>query len=182
MNQIYSMEVIDIIIAVILLFGFVKGIMKGLFVEIASLVALIAGIYGAIHFSFYAKDLLIQQVTWEPKYISLTAFAITFVVIVIVISLAGKLLTKIASLAALGLINKILGGVFGALKLALILSVLLGWFERINVMIPFIGEEDIKNSILYTPTKNLAPAIFPVLLDKLDDLKEKDNKEDEKVY
>lgn len=181
MNQIYSMEVIDIIIAVILLFGFVRGIMKGLFVEIASLVALIAGIYGAIHFSFYAKDLLVQQVDWDPKYISLTAFAITFVIIVVTISLTGKLLTKIASLAALGFVNKILGGVFGTVKLALILSVLLGWFERINVMIPFIGEEEMKKSILYTPTKNLAPAIFPVLLDQLDDFKEKDN-EDEKIY
>jgi membrane protein required for colicin V production len=176
------MEVIDIVIAVILLFGFVKGLMKGLFVEIASLVALIAGIYGAIHFSFYAKDILIQHVEWEPKYISLTAFAITFVIIVVAISLAGKLLTKIASLAALGLINKILGGVFGCLKLALIMSVLLGWFERINVMIPFIGEKEIENSMLYTPTKNLASAIFPVLLDKLDDFKEKENDDDKKIY
>ncbi|MDO3693984.1 CvpA family protein [Wenyingzhuangia sp. chi5] len=178
------MEVIDIVIAVILLFGFVKGLMKGLFVEIASLVALIAGIYGAIHFSFYVKDILIQYVDWEPKYISLTAFAITFVIIVVSISLAGKLLTKIASLAALGLMNKILGGIFGCLKLALIMSVLLGWFERINVMIPFIGEKEIENSILYTPTKNLAPAIFPVLLNKLDDFKEKENDKDKdkKIY
>lgn len=176
------MEVIDIVIAVILLFGFVKGLMKGLFVEIASLVALIAGIYGAIHFSFYAKDILIKYVEWEPKYISLTAFAITFVIIVVAISLAGKLLTKIASLAALGLINKILGGIFGCLKLALIMSVLLGWFEKINVMIPFIGEKEIESSILYTPTKNLASVIFPILLDKLDDFKEKENDDDKKIY
>lgn len=179
MNQNYYMEVVDIIITVILLFGFVKGLMKGLFVEIASLVALIAGIYGAIHFSFYAKALLVQYVNWDPKIISLTAFAITFVAIVVVISFAGKLLTKIASLAALGMINKILGGVFGALKLALIVSVLLGWLTKINLFIPFLGETEIKNSILYTPTKNLAPSIFPILLDKLDDFKEKDNDEKE---
>ncbi|MGY5355323.1 CvpA family protein [Wenyingzhuangia sp. IMCC45467] len=182
MIQIYSMEVIDIIIAVILLFGFIKGLIKGLFVEIASLIALIAGIYGAIHFSFYAKDILIKYVDWEPKYISLTAFAITFIVIVVLISVAGKLLTKIASLAALGLINKILGGVFGFLKLALIMSILLGWFEKINVMIPFVGEKEIENSVLYKPTKNLASAIFPVLLDTFDDFKEKENDDDKKIY
>lgn len=90
------MEVIDIILAIILLYGFVKGIIKGLFVEVASLIALIAGIYGAIHFSFYAKNFLNAYVNWEPKYISLTAFAITFVAIVIAISFAGKILTKIA--------------------------------------------------------------------------------------
>lgn len=175
------MEVIDIVIAVILLYGFIRGLMKGLFVEVASLVALIAGIYGAIHFSFYAKDFLSAQVNWEPKYISLTAFAITFVGIVIVISLAGKLLTKIANLAALGFVNKILGGVFGCLKLALILSVLLGWLERINVMIPFVSEKEIEKSILYKPTRDLTEIIFPVLLDKLDDLNDKEN-EDAKIY
>jgi len=171
------MEVLDIVITVILLFGFVKGLMKGLFVEMASLIALIAGVYGAIHFSFYAKDFLMESVTWEAKYISLAAFAITFVLIVVLISLVGKLLTKIASLAALGLINKILGGVFGALKLALILSVLIGWFEKINVMIPFVGDEEMEQSILYKPTKKLATTVFPVLLDKLDDFKENKNEE-----
>ena len=47
------MNVFDIIIASLLLFGFVRGIMKGLFLEVASLVALIAGVYGSIHFSLY---------------------------------------------------------------------------------------------------------------------------------
>ena len=174
------MEVIDIIIAVILLFGFVKGLTKGLFIEVASLVALIAGIYGAIHFSFYAKNILNSYLSWDLKYISLTSFAITFIIIVVLISLIGKLLTKIASLVALGFINLFLGGVFGALKLALILSVLLGWFERINTMIPFVGEKEINNSILYTPTKNLANVLFPTLLDKLD--KKQKEITNEKVY
>ena len=50
------MNTFDIIIAGLLLFGFVRGLFKGLFVEIASLVALIGGVYGAMHFSFYASD------------------------------------------------------------------------------------------------------------------------------
>lgn len=88
-------------------------------------------------------------------------------------------------LAALGLINKLLGGVFGCLKLALILSVLLGWFEKINVMIPFVGKQEIEKSILYKPTRDLTKIIFPVLLNKLDDFNEneKDHEiEDKKIY
>ncbi|NIJ43816.1 membrane protein required for colicin V production [Wenyingzhuangia heitensis] len=169
------MEILDIVIGVILLYGLVKGIMKGLLTEVASLVALIAGIYGSMHFSFYAKDLLIKYVDLEPKYIALTAFAITFLVIVISISLAGKLLTKLASLIALGWINKILGAIFGVIKVGLILSVILGWLERINGVIPFLEKEQIEKSILFTPVKNLAPAIFPTLLDKLENNTEKDN-------
>ncbi|MCB0383139.1 MAG: CvpA family protein, partial [Psychroserpens sp.] len=48
------MAIIDIILGALLLFGLIRGFLKGLFVEVASLVALIAGVYGAIHFSNFA--------------------------------------------------------------------------------------------------------------------------------
>lgn len=172
------MEFIDIILGIALLYGLIKGIMKGLLAEVASLIALIAGIYGSIHFSSYAKQELIKHIDWEPKYISLAAFALTFLVIVICISLAGKLLTKLASLIALGFLNKILGAIFGVIKVGLILSVLLGWFEKVNGVLPFISQEQKDNSILFNPVKNLAPAIFPKLLDKLDN-NSKEEKDDE---
>jgi len=166
------MGVTDIVLGIILLYGLIKGIMKGLLVEVSSLIALLAGIYGSIHFSFYIKDVLVEHINLEPKYISLTAFALTFLVIVITISLAGKLLTQLASYIALGFLNKILGAIFGVVKVGLILSVLVGWFERINGVLPFVTEEQKTNSVLFTPVKNLAPAIFPTLLDKLDNKKE----------
>ena len=101
------MNIFDIGIAVLLIFGFVRGVMKGLFVEVASLVALIGGVYGAIHFSYFIVDFLKEYVSWSQEYISLAAFAGTFIVIVITISLLGKMLTKLANFAALGVINKI---------------------------------------------------------------------------
>lgn len=155
------MNIFDIVIASILLFGFVRGLFKGLFVEIASLVALIGGVYGAIHFSHFAGDYLKIRVDWSENYISLGAFATTFVAIVIVVSLAGKILTKIANFAALGIVNKILGGVFGALKIALILSVILTFFMGMNNTIPFVNKEQLNQSVLVKPIKNLAPLLFP---------------------
>ncbi len=104
------MSVLDIVLAALLIFGLIRGVMKGLFVEVASLIALIAGVYGAIHFSYYAANILVDKVSWDEKYINIVAFAITFVVIVLIISLAGKALTKLADFAALGIINKLLGG------------------------------------------------------------------------
>ncbi|MHA7842008.1 MAG: CvpA family protein [Winogradskyella sp.] len=158
------MSIIDIILAALLLFGFIRGIFKGLFVEIASLVALVLGVYGAIHFSYFAADLLESKVEWNEKTINIIAFAITFVIIVLVISLAGKALTKLADFAALGLLNKLLGGVFGALKVGLILSILLIMFNKLNNTLPFMEKEDLEKSILYEPVKSLAPMIFPNLI------------------
>ncbi len=158
------MSVIDIVLAALLLFGLVRGFMKGLFVEIASLVALVGGVYGAIHFSNFAASYLESKTEWSEQTINVTAFAITFVIIIVVISLAGKALTKLADFAALGILNKLLGGVFGALKIGLILSVLLIVFNKMNSTITFIDEENIKDSILYEPVKSLAPMIFPSII------------------
>lgn len=165
------MNTFDIIIAALLLFGFVRGLMKGLFVEVASLVALIAGVYGAIHFSYFIGDWLKDSVDWDEKYISLAAFAGTFVVIIVVIALLGKILTKIADFASLGILNKILGGVFGALKIGLILSVIFIFFGKMNDTIPFVSQDSLDESILYKPVKKIAPTIFPSII--------KDGEEDE---
>ena len=114
------MTVIDIVLGGLILFGLIRGLMKGLFVEIASLAALILGIYGAIHFSNFASEYLESKVDWDESTINIASFAVTFVIIVLVISLAGKALTKLADFAALGMLNKLLGGLFGALKIGLI--------------------------------------------------------------
>tara|TARA_B110001450_G_scaffold238401_1_gene245387 strand:- start:1207 stop:1704 length:498 start_codon:yes stop_codon:yes gene_type:complete len=158
------MNIFDIIISALLLFGFVRGLIKGLFVEVASLAALIGGVYGAIHFSYLISNFLKEYVTWNTEYISLASFAITFVVIIVIVALLGKALTKIANFASLGIINKILGGVFGVLKIGLILSVVFIFFGKMNDTIPFIEKQTLEESILYSPVKKIAPTIFPSII------------------
>ncbi|WP_456441075.1 CvpA family protein [Psychroserpens sp.] len=172
------MALIDIILGSLLLFGLIRGFMKGLFVEVASLLALIAGVYGAIHFSNFAARFLDSKLDWDEKYINIVAFAITFVIIVLAISLAGKALTKLANFAALGILNKLLGGVFGALKIGLILSILLIVFDNMNNTIPFADEEDLEDSILYEPVKSMGPMIFPSILNKGKDDPNEDSEDD----
>lgn len=159
-----TMAIIDIILGALLLFGLIRGFSKGLFVEVASLVALVAGIYGAIHFSNFAANFLENKFELEQKYINSIAFAITFVIIVLAIAFAGKALTKLANFAALGFLNKLLGGLFGALKIGLIISIILIVFDSMNKIIVFADKDDLKQSVLYKPIKGLAPSIFPNIL------------------
>ena len=160
------MNIIDIVLGALLLFGLLRGLFKGLFVEVASLLALILGLYGAIHFSNFAADFLQIRTEWEEKTINITAFAITFVIIVLAISLAGKALTKLADFAALGMLNKLLGGVFGVLKIGLILSVLLIVLDKMNNTLTVLEEDNISESVLYKPVKSMAPTIFPSILNE----------------
>ena len=115
----------------------------------------------------YAKDeadLLQKQVAWKTEYISLVAFAITFIVIIVVVSLVGKGLTRIANFASLGIINKALGGLFGLLKIGLILSVVFIFFGKMNDTIPFMKKETLQESILFGPVKKIAPMLFPSII------------------
>lgn len=164
------MNVFDIVIAALLIFGFVRGVLKGLFVEVASLAALIGGVYGAIHFSYFIGDFLKEAVSWDQEYVSLAAFAGTFITIIVTIALLGKMLTKLADFAALGVINKILGGIFGAIKIGLILSVVFIFFGKMNDTIPFVKKETLDESILYAPVRKIAPTIFPSIIKNEDEL------------
>ena len=166
------MNIFDLVIAVILIIAFVRGFIKGFFVEIASLIALIGGVYGAIHFSYFAANILKKYVDWSENYIALTAFAVTFIIIVIAVSSLGKVLTKMANFAALGLINKIFGGIFALLKSGIILIVVFIFITRVNSTIPFIEKETLGTSVLYAPVKEIIPTIFPQIIEEIDEKKE----------
>lgn len=158
------MSFLDIIIGILLVWGLYKGLKNGLFVEIASLVALIAGIYGAIHFSYITGDYLAQHMNWSEQYMNIAAFLITFFVIILLVNFAGRFLTKIADFAMLGLLNKLAGGIFGTLKVAVILGAMLIFFERLATPLNLINEETKKESVFYTPIKDIGAFIFDFVL------------------
>ncbi len=160
------MGFLDIVLGILLAWGLYKGIKNGLFLELASLGALIIGLFGAIRFSYIIGGYLSKHISWDERYLKLTAFVITFSIIVLVVHLAGKLLTKIANFAMLGLLNKIAGGLFGALKVAVILGALLVFFDRINNSLPMIKKETIAQSILYDPVKQVGEFVFSYVLQK----------------
>lgn len=159
------MSIVDIILGIILVFAFYTGLKQGLFVTLASLIGLIAGVYGAIYFSHYAAAFLSGAFNWSEQITNLAAFAVTFIVIVFVISLAGKLLTKIVDFAALGIINKLAGGVFNAIKYAFIVSVIFMYINASTSISGFmISEKKKADSVLYEPVASLAPIFLPGIL------------------
>ncbi|AXT57473.1 CvpA family protein [Aquimarina sp. MMG015] len=168
------MNYIDIILGILLLWGLIKGFSKGLFVSLASLVALVAGIYVSVHFSHLIGGYLEKYLNWGDGALKLTAFAITFIGVVILISLAGKLLTKIADFASLGILNKLLGAAFGVLKFAFIASVIIIFVDAANRSLNLIKQETLDSSILYAPVKKIAPTVLPNIL--RDTTKEEDQK------
>ncbi len=167
------MNTVDIIILVVLLFGLIKGYIKGLFIEITSLVGLILGIYGAIHFSYFLSNILESRVDWDASMIQIVAFGGTFLIILLALVFLGKALTKIAETASLGVFNKMLGAIFGLLKYALILSIVFIVYDQINGSLKFVNKGKVNQSTLYDPVKNLAPSLFPKLVKVVEEVKNK---------
>lgn len=165
------MSFLDIVLGVLLAISIFKGIRNGLFVELASLISLILGIYVAIKFSFLAKIMLSGLVHWNPKTIQITAFIITFLVVVVAISLLAKFLTSVANFAQLGVINNLGGGFFRLLKTILVISIFLNLFEKINFNNTFAKKETLDNSLFYRPIQKTAGFIYPSIEKWVEDLK-----------
>jgi membrane protein required for colicin V production len=157
------MNFIDAIIIIILAFAVIRGFTNGLVKEVASLAALILGIWGAIKFSDYTAGKLYDNFNMTGKYVGIISFVVTFGIIAIVIHFIGVLLDKLLEAVALGFVNRLLGMVFGLIKSVLILSVIFVVLNAIDTRRPFLPKERIEKSRLYNPISEIAPAIFPVI-------------------
>jgi len=167
------MGFLDIILGVLLSFAFYKGIRNGLFIELASLVSLLAGIYFAVKFSSFMRDILVGFVKWNPNTIQVVAFILTFIAVVVVVTILGKFLTGVADFAFLGWLNTIGGGFFRVLKTILIISIVFAVFEKINYKHYFAKKETLDNSLFYNPIQKTAGYMYPSLKEWYSSLKKK---------
>lgn len=158
-----QMNWIDFVIVALLVFGLIQGFIDGLIIEIAELAALVLGIWGAIHFSWWTADKLAGWFDMNSSWTGVISFAVTFIVIVTVVYLVGKILDSVMKAISLGFINKTLGAVFGVLKTALILSVIFVFLNTIDEKKHFLPSATINNSFFYNPIADLVPSIFPVI-------------------
>jgi membrane protein required for colicin V production len=157
------MNYIDIIILIILGLSVLTGFVNGLVKEVASLAALIFGIWGAIRFSGFTSGKLYEYFDMSGQYIGIVSFIITFIIIVIVIHFMGMLIDKLMKAVALGFLMKLLGTVFALLKTTLILSVVFVVLNSIDAKRPFLPHEKINESALFNPISDIAPALFPII-------------------
>ena len=95
---------IDIILLTIIICLIIHGILIGLIRGLFDIVAITIGYILAINFSDAIRI---------PKYL---AFLLIFVIAVIVVSILGRLLSKLIRVTPLGVADRILGGVLGFLK------------------------------------------------------------------
>ena len=155
------MNWIDFILLVPVLYGLIRGLMRGAVLEIASFLGIIIALFVA---RLYAPVVSYHFESWldvSDKSAQIIAFGTVFLVTLILIQILARLIDKFLSALSLGCFNKIGGAIFGALKLLLITSFIVNVFAVINANIPLVNEETVDNSKLYNPVKSVVEKIIP---------------------
>jgi len=160
------MNYIDIIILCLLGLLIFNGIRKGFIISLASLVALVLGIWVAVHFSGFMSDWLVKTFHPSGTWLSVLSFTLTFLLIVIGVMIIAKLLEKVVKTVGLGLINRIMGGLFGLLKGVLIVSVLLFILVSFDPNGKVLTQKTKETSFFYTYIEKAFPLLMKVIGEK----------------
>jgi membrane protein required for colicin V production len=119
------MNWLDIVIFCIIGFLVINGIRKGFILSLFTLIALILGIWAALHFSGFMSSFLVKTFHPTGNWLVILSYFLTFLLVVIGVIIIGKLLEKVVKTVGLGLANRIIGGLFGLVKGILGVTVLL---------------------------------------------------------
>ena len=153
------MQTTDIVLLVFLLWGAVWGFYKGLISQLSSLVGIFIAFYVSVKYYTPFANLINNYIDSKMSrmYISITAFVILFLLMIVIIYLLSKQLEKLTKAMHIGSLNHLAGGLFGLIKWAFILSFTL-------LLITKFGEEidhtliNFHNTWLYNHLEMIASA------------------------
>ncbi|MCX6287818.1 MAG: CvpA family protein [Bacteroidetes bacterium] len=154
------MNFFDVLILGFLALFVINGFRKGFIISLASLAALILGIYLAIHFSNYIQTLLQDNFHPSKTWLPILSFSVTFLIVVILVLIVAKLMEKIIDVVGMGFLNKLAGALLGLLKGVVLASIILFIFFSIDKKQKWITAEDRKGSL----TMNTVEKVFPRIM------------------
>lgn len=157
------MNYLDLIIAVPLAYGAIRGFFKGFIIEAASLVSLIVGVFIAVLVADIVGQISVAIIDWNPLIVKTVAFILAFGLVIFIVHLFAKSLEKIIKIAGLGMFNRIAGLISGILKMAFFVSVILILLSNIGTLAGknIISDEKREESLLYNKAENFAHFIIP---------------------
>ncbi len=170
------MNFIDIILVIPLLWFGYKGFTKGFIIEVASLAALMLGIYGGIKFSGWVSGYLSRWFEIKSEYLPLISFSVTFLLIMLIVFLVARGVDKLVKSASLSLPNRLAGAVLGAAKTFIIMGIVLLLLNKYDRGGEFIKQEIRDKSLLYNPMTELVVKIYPSVSETLGEVLAVENK------
>ena len=156
------MNWLDILFAVLVVAGFIKGYRDGFVRQIVLFFALIAAIYLCSKVAVKIGAYLLST-DWFPEYsVAIMSYIVAFVMIAGIIIMAGGIIHKMISVTPLSLLNHLAGALLGLIMTMLFISLTLNVVEKFDRHTALIPMETKMESRFYFYFKNIVPAIYPV--------------------
>lgn len=158
------MAVLDIILLVIFIPAIIRGVSKGFVEQLVALLSLFASAYLAFLFADNVS-------VWLSNYISLSsptalyvlAFIIVVILCILVLKLAGKLLSKALDALSLGWIDRILGFMLAIFNTAIIIGLVMTLFKDLNANYFHLSTQFMQDSVVYNWIEKFTDTLFPYL-------------------
>ena len=142
------MTSLDIVLLVPLLWGMIRGFMRGFILQLATIAAYLLGIMGAAHFSAFTADYLNQHWHWNPSHSGIIVFALLFIGIVVAVFFLGRVMSKAVKAGGLGIVDKLVGMLLGGMKFFLITGSILFLLSEASHTFQVIPKQYIESSVL----------------------------------
>ncbi len=147
---------IDFTFAALLILAIIKGYQKGLILAIFSIIAFIIGLAAALKLSTAVAVYLKDSISVSAKWMPFIAFALVFLVVVLLVRLGAKLVEKTFQAVLLGWVNRIGGILLYAALYFIILSIFIFYAEKLQLLQP----EAIKSSQTYPFIQPWGPKVM----------------------
>lgn len=117
------MSLIDIGLAVFLVLGGYQGYKSGFLLELFSVTAVILGVLGAFKLMGWAMVFLANKTKIDEKVLPYVAFGVVFLLIVIAVTIVGRIIKASIKRSIFGQGDGFAGGLLGVVRTAFMLSV-----------------------------------------------------------
>lgn len=136
---------IDLIFAALFILAIIKGYQKGLILATFSILAFIVGLAAALKLSTIVAAYLKDSISISAKWLPFIAFALVFLVVVLLVRLGAKFVEKTIQVVLLGWVNRIGGILLYAALYLIFLSIFIFYAEKLQLLQP----ATIQSSVTY---------------------------------
>jgi membrane protein required for colicin V production len=153
----------DLVVAILVIITLLKGFFSGLVMQIASLVGLVLGAIFAGRLSGIIAPWLIELTGAPPHIIGTLSYVVAFLLILIALFFAGKLLQSFVDAIKMNTLNRLAGALFFCAKWIILFSILMNLIVELDRNKRIITEDVRKNTYTYPVVIEIARTVIPYL-------------------